>query len=227
MIKTITINTDTHCVVPKGMVYELPGLPMPISKGKFSKDLFDGFQMHQYAMRCLDDAIAAAPQPEQVDVGSVGWKHDCAALCANDIELWIDRCPHCGKPRHNRPPTDDEYMPECVTALYTTPQPDRVAELEQLRQRVTEKDEVIAEAGEMLAMRDRQLAAIKADSATAWAQAHRLALELECLLLDTKDNAIVSKWWDSGMEALSEYQELKPGAAESAEAWAKMRKAGL
>ena len=59
---------------------------------------------------------------------------------------------------------------------------------------------------------------------TAWAQAHRLALELECLLLDTKDNAIVSKWWDSGMEALSEYQERKPGAAEEAEAWAKMRK---
>ena len=65
---------------------------------------------------------------------------------------------------------------------------------------------------------------LKVDNATAWAQAHRLALELECLLLDTKDNAIVSKWWDSGMEALNEYQELQPGAAESAEAWAKMRK---
>ena len=101
---------------------------------------------------------------------------------------------------------------------------ERNVDIEQLRQRVTEKDEVIAEAGEMLAMRDRQLAAIKTENATAWAQAHRLALELECLLLDTKDNAIVSKWWDSGMEALSEYQQLKPGAAEEAEAWAKMRK---
>lgn len=69
-----------------------------------------------------------------------------------------------------------------------------------------------------------KLAAIKADNATAWAQAHRLALELECLLLDTKDNAIVSKWWDSGMAALNEYQQLKPGAKEDAEAWAKMRK---
>lgn len=39
-----------------------------------------------------------------------------------------------------------------------------------------------------------------------------------------KINAIVSKWWDSGMAALDEYQQLKPGAAESAEAWAKMRK---
>jgi len=63
------------------------------------------------------------------------------------------------------------------------------------------------------------------DAGTAWAQAHRLALELECLIMDTKDNAIVSKWWDSGMEALSEYHELKPGAGEEAEAWASMRKA--
>ena len=69
--------------------------------------------------------------------------------------------------------------------------------------------------------------ALKTDNATAWAQAHRLALELECLLLDTKDNAIVSKWWDSGMEALNEYQQLKPGAKEDAEAWAKMRKETL
>ena len=72
-----------------------------------------------------------------------------------------------------------------------------------------------------------ELATLKGENETAWAQAHRLALELECLLLDTKDNAIVSKWWDSGMEALDEYQRTKPGAKEDAEAWAKMRKAGL
>ena len=62
---------------------------------------------------------------------------------------------------------------------------------------------------------------------TAWAQAHRLALELECLIMDTKDNVIVSKWWDSAFEAIEEYNKLKPGAAEDAEAWAKMRKAGI
>ena len=72
----------------------------------------------------------------------------------------------------------------------------------------------------------RDTAWAQAQLATAWAQAHRLALELECLLLDTKDNAIVSKWWDSGMEALSEYQQLKPGAEEEAEALASVRKAG-
>ena len=37
--------------------------------------------------------------------------------------------------------------------------------------------------------------------------AHRLALELECLLLDTKDTAAVSKWWDSGLEALEQWRE--------------------
>ena len=39
--------------------------------------------------------------------------------------------------------------------------------------------------------------------------AHRLALELECLLLDTKDTAAVSKWWDSAFEAMEEYNNLR------------------
>ena len=40
-------------------------------------------------------ALAAPAQP-------VAWLHDCAALLTNDVELWIDACPHCGKP-HNAP----------------------------------------------------------------------------------------------------------------------------
>ena len=72
-----------------------------------------------------------------------------------------------------------------------------------------------------------RIAELEIDRDTAWAQAHRLALELECLIMDTKDNAIVSKWWDSAFEAIEEYNKLKPGAAEDAEAWAKMRKAGI
>ena len=42
------------------------------------------------------------------------------------------------------------------------------------------------------------------------AAGHRLALELECLLLDTKDLPTVSRWWASGMEALDEWQRLFP-----------------
>lgn len=40
--------------------------------------------------------------------------------------------------------------------------------------------------------------------------AHRLALELECLLMDTKDLPTVSRWWDTGMQALEEWQKLFP-----------------
>ena len=36
---------------------------------------------------------------QQQDAQPVAWKHDCAALLTNDVELWIDACPHCGKPR--------------------------------------------------------------------------------------------------------------------------------
>lgn len=35
----------------------------------------------------------------------------------------------------------------------------------------------------------------------------RLALELECLLLDTRDTAAVSKWWDSAHEALEQWRQ--------------------
>ena len=164
MIKTIAYNPETHVLVPKGMMYELPGLPMPISKGEFSKDLFDGFQMHQYAMRYLDEAIAAAPQPEQVESEPViinGPNYHYEAMgCGLEDRNITDRYEAM------------QYGWECAISrifeqipdepLYTTPQPDRTAELEQLRQQVAEKDEVIAEAGEMLAMRDRQLAALKA-----------------------------------------------------------------
>ena len=49
----------------------------------------------------------AAPQPEP-------WMHDCAALCTNDVELWIDACPHCGKPRTAPPaaPADMVMVPK-------------------------------------------------------------------------------------------------------------------
>ena len=37
----------------------------------------------------------------------VAWKHDCAALLTNDVELWIDACPHCGKPRNAPSPRSE------------------------------------------------------------------------------------------------------------------------
>ena len=56
----------------------------------------------------LEMRIDQLEAPEQ----SEPWKHDCAALLTNDVELWIDQCPHCGRPRTAAPqPTelsDDE-----------------------------------------------------------------------------------------------------------------------
>ena len=53
----------------------------------------------------MTDKAAAAPEP-------VAWKHDCAALLTNDVELWISNCPHCGKPRHTHPPAERVAMLE-------------------------------------------------------------------------------------------------------------------
>lgn len=35
----------------------------------------------------------------------------------------------------------------------------------------------------------------------------RLALELECLLLDTRNDAAKSRWWDSAHEALDQWRQ--------------------
>ena len=66
-------------------------------------------------VRTGDDAFMlvtlkqAAPQQEAQE--PVAWKHDCAALLTNDVELWIDACPHCGKPR-NAPQPVERVPPE-------------------------------------------------------------------------------------------------------------------
>jgi len=57
------------------------------------------------AITALREALAA-PEP-----GPVAWKHDCAALCTNDVELWIDACPHCGKPRTAPPAAPAPAVP--------------------------------------------------------------------------------------------------------------------
>jgi len=27
------------------------------------------------------------------------WTHSCSVLCQDNVELWVDSCPHCGKPK--------------------------------------------------------------------------------------------------------------------------------
>lgn len=49
---------------------------------------------------------------------------------------------------------------------------------------------------------------LKAENAAMSAIAHRLAIELECLVLDTKDLSVQSKWWETSMAALSDWHEM-------------------
>lgn len=107
-MKTITYNPETHALVPREPTRAMCDAALAFDDNKPLNDW--GIIVSNTYEETYSAMISAAPQPEPVDVGSVGWKHDCAALCANDIELWIDRCPHCGKPRHNHPPTDDELL---------------------------------------------------------------------------------------------------------------------
>lgn len=47
----------------------------------------------------VERAIASLRQTLTAPRVPDGWKHDCAGILTNDVELWIDACPHCGKPR--------------------------------------------------------------------------------------------------------------------------------
>ena len=59
---------------------------------------------------------------EQAEQEPVAWKHDCAALCTNGVELWVDRCPHCGKPSAAPQPVKQEpvwSVEECDRVIKT------------------------------------------------------------------------------------------------------------
>lgn len=52
-----------------------------------------------------------------------------------------------------------------------------------------------------------ELDQLQADLGDITSLGQRLALELECLLLDTKDLPTVSKWWDSAIDAIFDWRE--------------------
>jgi hypothetical protein len=59
----------------------------------------------------ISDAVDLQPAPTVQE--PVAWKHDCAALLQNDVELWVERCPHCGKPR-TTPPAAQPSVPDAL-----------------------------------------------------------------------------------------------------------------
>jgi hypothetical protein len=67
--------------------------------------LADRYAFHIPGSQHSDEARAvllAALQEQAREGEAVAWHHGCNVLCA-DIDLWIDRCPHCGKPRPAAP----------------------------------------------------------------------------------------------------------------------------
>ena len=82
---------------------------------------------------------------------------------------------------------------------------DAAVEIERLRQGSDVLREELQKARHDLMVRetakDERIADVEAAG-------HRLALELECLLMDTKDLPVVSRWWDSAQVALAMWQML-------------------
>ena len=81
-----------------------------------------------------------------------------------------------------------------------------VDDVERLTRERDEKILLNNQLADYLGEAEEQLAA--AQKSDAYPQAHRLALELECLLLSCTDTAATAKWWDSAHEALEQWREF-------------------
>jgi len=55
---------------------------------------------------------------------------------------------------------------------------------------------------------EKRVKELEERAATLEACGHKTALDLECLLIDTKDLPTVSRWWDSGMASIEAWRKL-------------------
>ena len=65
----------------------------------------------------VSDGDMAAPAPVAQHGEPVAWTHSCNALCTDGLELWIDHCPHCGKPRTAHA---EQWPPGLITDIVLT-----------------------------------------------------------------------------------------------------------
>ena len=135
-MKTITYNPETHVLVPREQNGIFPELPKhaPIIHGIVC---YDAFHMHQFAIRYMDSVIAAAPQPEPNPNWCAGCSPDnCSGCGAEPVEsepaMWVMKHIRSGDLAQAKPNQKalHPYMWSDAFPRYTTPQPDRVAELE-------------------------------------------------------------------------------------------------
>ena len=99
----MTRTADNAAVAMAALLQELVDAPEPEPFGYFKAEPFGWTDCAE-----TDDGaialFAAPPAPSVPD----GWKHDCAGIMQNDVELWLDSCPHCGKPKTDAAPTPAE-----------------------------------------------------------------------------------------------------------------------
>lgn len=64
------------------------------------------YQEARYNLRTMPRSLpSSAAETKYVE----SWKHSCAGLLTDGVELWLKRCPHCGKPAPEAPrPTSGE-----------------------------------------------------------------------------------------------------------------------
>lgn len=60
---------------------------------------YEETNQYQLEIDLLWDRVYALESKYISHIEPVGWTHNCDVLLANDIRLWINKCPHCGKPR--------------------------------------------------------------------------------------------------------------------------------
>ena len=93
--------------------------------------LADRYAFHIPGSQHSDEARAvllAALQEQAREGEAVAWLHGCNVLCA-DIDLWIDRCPHCGKPRPAAPAPQPAQPKGLFVDMIAAEGPEFVAEM--------------------------------------------------------------------------------------------------
>ena len=136
-MKTITYNPETHVLVSRDLIDDAKQIFCSDVEPNTNGDCIDVIEWFSATLE------AAAPQPEPVDSEPVasGWfeGNDLKALCFNDMPTF--------KPK---------FCPDAIKKpLYTTPQPDRTAELEEAIQWQARRN------SDLTAERDAALAAEK------------------------------------------------------------------
>lgn len=136
-MKTITYNPETHVLMPRDLIADAKQIFCSDVEPNTNGDCLD-------VIEWFNAMLAVAPQPEPTPNWCAGCSPDNCSCCgaepvyqickADSVSIsgaWID----VDKQTYHDAGLYKEYK---LRSLYTTPQPDRTAELEQLHRRVAE-----------------------------------------------------------------------------------------